>query len=178
MEDSMNVFEAIRENGITARQAAEHCGIKINRNGMAVCPFHKDKNPSMKIDNRYYCFGCGEKGDAVDFVAKYYGFGKKEAALQIASVFGISFEDNRGRKPPPKRKRRLSLEQRFERAEKKCFRVLSDYLCCLRQWKEQYAPQEPDGEWNPLFCEALEKTMEKMEQASQPETWFDGSKSQ
>ena len=28
------------------------------------------------------------------------------------------------------------------------------------------------------FCEALEKTMEKMEQASQPETWFDGSKSQ
>ncbi len=35
----MNVFEAVRENGITARQAAEHCGIRINRNGMAVCPF-------------------------------------------------------------------------------------------------------------------------------------------
>ena len=136
MEVSMNVFEAVRENGITARQAAEHCGIKINRSGMAVCPFHKDKNPSMKIDSRYYCFGCGEKGDAIDFVAKYYGLGKKEAALQIASDFGISFEDNRGRKPPPKRKRKLSPEQRFERAEKKCFRVLSDYLCCLRQWKE------------------------------------------
>ena len=68
---------------------------------MAVCPFHKDKNPSMKIDSRYYCFGCGEKGDAIDFVAKFYGLGKKEAALQIASDFGISFEDNRGRKPPP-----------------------------------------------------------------------------
>ena len=49
----MNVFEAIRENSITARQAAEHCGIKINRSGMAVCPFHKDKNPSMKIDSRW-----------------------------------------------------------------------------------------------------------------------------
>ena len=141
----MNVFEAVRENGITARQAAEHCGIKINRSGMAVCPFHKDKNPSMKIDNRYYCFGCGEKGDAIDFVAKFYGLGKKEAALRIASDFGISFEDNRGRKPPPKCKRKLSPEQRFEKAEKKCFRVLSDYLCCLRQWKEQYAPQEPEG---------------------------------
>ena len=66
----MNVFEAVRENGITARQAAERCGVKINRNSMAVCPFHKDKNPSMKIDRRYYCFGCGEKGDAIDFVAK------------------------------------------------------------------------------------------------------------
>ena len=63
----MNVFEAVRENGITARQAAEHCGIKINRSGMAVCPFHNDKNPSMKIDRRYYCFGCGEKGDAIVF---------------------------------------------------------------------------------------------------------------
>ena len=153
----MDVFEAVRENGITARQAAEHCGIKINRNGMAVCPFHKDRNPSMKIDSRYYCFGCGEKGDAIDFVARFYGLGKKDAALQIALDFGVSFEDNRGRKPPSKRKRKLSPEQRFERAEKKCFRVLSDYLCCLRKWQEQYAPHSAEEEWNPLFCEALEK---------------------
>ena len=32
----------------------------------------------MKIDRRYYCFGCGEKGDAIDFVAKFYGIGKKK----------------------------------------------------------------------------------------------------
>ncbi len=89
--------------------------------------------------------------------------GKKEAALQIASEFSISFNDNRGRKPPPKRKRKLSSEQKFERAEKKCFCVLSDYLCQLREWKEQQA--------------ALEKTMEKMEQASQPETGLPGTKS-
>ncbi len=95
----MNVFEAVRENGISARQAAEHCGIKINRNGMAVCPFHKDKNPGMKIDRRYHCFGCGEKGDAIDFVAKFYGIGKKDAAVQIAAEFGISFDNNMGRKP-------------------------------------------------------------------------------
>ena len=153
----MNVFEAVRENGITARQAAEHCGIKINRNGMAVCPFHKDKNPSMKIDRRYYCFGCGEKGDAIDFVAKFYGLGKKDAAVQIASAFGISFDDSRGRKPPPRRKRKLSPEQRIERAEKQCFRVLSDYLCRLREWQERYAPHDAEEEWHPLFCEALEK---------------------
>ncbi len=57
-------------------------------------------------------------------MAKFYGLGKKKAAVQIASDFGITFEEKRGRKPPPKRKRRLSSEQRFERAEKKCFRVL------------------------------------------------------
>lgn len=84
----------MRKYGITARQAAEHCGIKINRNGMAVCPFHKDKNPSMKIDRQYYCFRCGEKGDTIDFVAKFYGLGKKAAAVQIEVAFGISFDDN------------------------------------------------------------------------------------
>ena len=153
----MNVFEAVRESGITARQAAEHCGIKVNRSSMAVCPFHKDKNPSMKINRRYYCFGCGEKGDAIDFVVKFYRVGKKDAALQIAAAFGISFEDKKGRKTPPKRKRQLSPEQRFERAQKKCFRVLSDYLCCLREWEKLYAPHTAEEEWNPLFCEALEK---------------------
>ena len=95
----------------------------------------------MRIDRRYYCFGCGEKGDAIDFVAKFYSLGKKDASMQIAAAFSISFDDNKGRKPPPKRKRKLSPEQRFERAEKKCFRVLSDYLSFLRKWQEQYAPQ-------------------------------------
>ncbi len=157
MEVSMNVFEAIRENGITARQAAEHCGIKINRSGMAVCPFHKDKNPSMKIDSRYYCFGCGEKGDAIDFVAKFYGLGKKEAALRLrrisVSVLRITGAGSRRQNVSGDYHRSRGLRGR----KRECFRVISDYLCCLRQWKEQYAPQEPDGEWNPLFCEALEK---------------------
>lgn len=38
-----------------------------------VCPFHEDINPSMRIcldDGTYFCFGCGEKGNALDFVKK------------------------------------------------------------------------------------------------------------
>ncbi len=45
----MNVFEAVKQS-VTTRQAAEHYGIKVNRNGMCVCPFHNDKNPSMKVE--------------------------------------------------------------------------------------------------------------------------------
>ena len=57
----MNVFAVVKEN-VTARQVAMQYGIKINRSGLACCPFHKDKTPSMKIDKRYYCFGCGDTG--------------------------------------------------------------------------------------------------------------------
>lgn len=49
----MNVFEVVKEN-VTARQAAEAYGLKVGRTGMACCPFHSGKSPSMKLDERYY----------------------------------------------------------------------------------------------------------------------------
>lgn len=45
----MNIFQTVKEN-VTARQAAEQYGLKINRNGMICCPFHDDRHPSMKVD--------------------------------------------------------------------------------------------------------------------------------
>lgn len=69
----MNVFEAVKQS-VTTRQAAEHYGIKARRNGMAVCPFHNDKNPSMKLDKPFHCFGCGADGDVIDFTARLFGY--------------------------------------------------------------------------------------------------------
>ena len=78
----MNVFETVKQS-VTTRQAAEHYGIRVGRNGMACCPFHNDKTPSMKLDRRYHCFGCGADGDVIDFTAALYGLGKKQALEQI-----------------------------------------------------------------------------------------------
>ena len=50
---------------------AEHYGLKVNRNGMACCPFHNDRHPSLKLNEEYFfCFGCGAKGDVIDFAAQ------------------------------------------------------------------------------------------------------------
>ena len=87
----MNVFEAIKGN-VTTRQAAEMYGIRVNRYGMAVCPFHNDKNPSMKVDMRFHCFACQADGDAVDFVSRLFGLPSKEAAMKIADDFGIRYD--------------------------------------------------------------------------------------
>ena len=105
----MNVFEAVKQS-VTTRQAAEHYGIHVGRNGMACCPFHHDKTPSMKLDRRYHCFGCGADGDVIDFAAALYGLGKKEAAVQLAQDFGLSYEDwkppGKAKKPKPRQKSR------------------------------------------------------------------------
>ncbi|MDO4557245.1 MAG: CHC2 zinc finger domain-containing protein, partial [Lachnospiraceae bacterium] len=156
------VFEAVRDT-VTARQVAEHYGLQVGRNGMASCPFHHDRHPSMKVDKRFYCFGCGEKGDAIDYVAKIFGIGKADAAIQIASDFSISYdkyccksEAKTGRRQLPE----LTLEQKYQKMEKRCFRVLSDYLHLMKSWEVQYAPQTMEQELHPLFVEALQKITE------------------
>lgn len=123
----MNVFEAVKQS-VTARQAAEMYGIKVRRNGMACCPFHNDKNPSMKLDKRYHCFGCQADGDAIDFTARLFGLNSKEAALKLAADFFIVF-DAKGHDPPGRKKVKPKIreELRYRQAEQKCFRVLSDY---------------------------------------------------
>ena len=68
----MNIFQEVKAR-VTARQEAERYGLKVSRNGMACCPFHNDKHPSMKIDQNYYCLACGAKGDAISYVAERFG---------------------------------------------------------------------------------------------------------
>lgn len=154
----MNVFEAVKQN-ITTRQAAERYGIRIRRNGMAVCPFHNDKNPSMKLDRRFHCFGCQADGDVIDFVSRLHGISSKEAALMLAQDFSIPYEDRKitTKRPIKARLRQETEEQRFRRMEQHCFRVLSDYFHLLQRWKTEYAPHQPEEEWNPRFVEALQK---------------------
>ena len=66
----MTIFEAIKST-VTPRMAAEHFGLSVSRNGMACCPFHNDRHPSMKLNEDYfYCFGCGAKGDVIEWSAE------------------------------------------------------------------------------------------------------------
>ena len=131
--EETNVFEAVKQS-VTTRQAALVYGISVGRNGMACCPFHDDRHPSMKVDRRFHCFAW------------------------LAEDFSISF-DRKGHDPPQKRviKRKISEEMRYRQAEQKCFRVLCDYLRLLERWKEEYAPKQPEDDWNPLFVEALHR---------------------
>ena len=154
----MNVFEAVKQS-VTTRQAAERYGVRVGRTGMCVCPFHDDKNPSMKVDRRFHCFGCQADGDVIDFVSRLENASPKEAALMLAQDFSIPYEDKEppGRSRPKPRPRQESPEQQFKCMERYCFRVLSDYHNLLRRWKRDYAPKTPDEEWHPLFVEALQK---------------------
>ena len=135
----MNVFEVVKEN-VTARQAAEAYGLKVGRTGMACCPFHSDKSPSMKLDERYYCFGCGATGDAVDLTAKLFGIGLREAAVKLAEDFGLNY-DSRQKPSVRPHIREPTPEQKYQKEENHCYKVLTDYFHLLREWEKKYAPR-------------------------------------
>ena len=90
----MSIFQAVKEQ-VTTREAAEYYGIQVKRNGMARCIFHDDRNPSMKLDRRYHCFGCQADGDVIDFVSKMFGLTPYEAASKLAVDFGIYVPDQK-----------------------------------------------------------------------------------
>ena len=150
----MSIFEAVKQT-VTTRQAAERYGIRVERNGMCRCPFHDDSTPSMKLDRRYYCFGCGATGDVIDFVSRLRGIGSKEAATLLAQDFAIPYEDGAGKTSKPRQQN--TDEQNYQHMERYCFRVLLDYYRLLCRWKEDYAPQTPEDGYHPHFVEALQK---------------------
>lgn len=150
----MTLFQAVKHS-VTTRQAAEYYQLRVNRAGFIVCPFHSDRTPSMKVDARFHCFGCGADGDVIDFAARLHGLDVKPAAEKLVADFHIPYERT-GRKRKPVRAFK-SEEQLYRQLEERCYRVLSDYLNQLRQWATDYAPQQEDETWHPLFVEALQK---------------------
>lgn len=155
----MGLFDEVKEN-VTVRQAAELYGFKITKAGLIRCIFHDDKTPSMKVDSRYYCFGCGVTGDVIDFTAQLFGLSLKEAALKLAEDFGIhiSGEGRKIRQKEQKFFKRRTEDHSVKTKEKElttCVRVMLDYLGTLREWKKEFAPKSPEEEWNEKFMEAV-----------------------
>ena len=149
-----NVFEAVKQS-VSTREAAAFYGIEVKRNGMACCPFHDDKNPSMKVDQRFHCFGCGADGDVIDFTAKLFNLSPKEAAEKLAQDFGLIYDSQ----APPRRRyvRQKTEAQKFREDRQSCYRVLSDYYYLLKKWEADCSPRTPEEEPHPRFVEAIQK---------------------
>lgn len=150
-----SVFEVVKQS-ITVREAAEMYGIEVKRGGMACCPFHDDKNPSLKLNEDYfYCFGCGATGDVIDFTARLYNLSPKEAAEKLAQDFGLAYDS----KAPVRRNhvRQKSEAQARKENREHAWRVLADYYHLLRKWETDYSPRTPDEDPHRAFWRLFRK---------------------
>ena len=141
------------KQSVTTRQAAESYGIHVDSHGMAVCPFHDDRRPSMKVDETFYCFGCGATGDVITFTSRLFGIAPASAARKLAMDFGISLDEESEYPALPKSRAQLEFETWVHEA----LVTLRRYNQLLFEWKF-LAPKDPGEDFHFLFVEALQNS--------------------
>ena len=139
----MNIFSEVKEY-LTAKQAAENYGLQVRRNGIACCPFHDDKHPSMKIDINYHCFACGAGGDVIDYVSRMFGLSQYGAARKLIDDFCLPIEIKGNkelsakekehiRREKAERNRIIQIKERFQRWCNQSIELLKSRLAEIEQ---------------------------------------------
>ena len=74
----------------------EAAGVRLRGRGrvrQGVCPFHDEAEGSFTVyadSEKFYCFGCGERGDVLDFVRKSEGLSLSEAIARLDGSPGLA----------------------------------------------------------------------------------------
>jgi DNA primase len=80
--------------------------VRLTRRGhehVGLCPFHQEKTPSFTVSGSkgfYHCFGCGQHGNAIDFVMATEGLEFGEAVARLAELAGLPLPWRAGSRPP------------------------------------------------------------------------------
>jgi twinkle protein len=64
---------------------------------IGLCPFHNEKTPSFntrKDKNTFKCFGCGNGGNAIDFVSLHDNLGFVDAVKRVAELSNFTLEED------------------------------------------------------------------------------------
>lgn len=94
---TLNSIEKVRD-AVKIEEVISVRNIKLRRAGadlVCLCPFHKEKSPSLHVStekNLWNCFGCGAGGDAIKFVRDYENCDFEEAVTKLAEQFHITIE--------------------------------------------------------------------------------------
>ena len=164
------LFQKVKQ-AVTMKQAAEYYGLKVNRKGLCLCPFHHDTNPSLKIypnGKGFFCFTCGAGGDPITFAARYRGIRNIEAARELAGAFQVPVQA-----PATYQEKREAERQRRKRAEIRVFAkrsgmLLMAYYCLLceaiREKNEHFAEGLQNISWTQYMMEQVETCPEEVYQ--------------
>ena len=134
-------------------------GLKINRAGMAICPFHAEKTPSAKIyPDGFHCFGCGVHADVIGFTQRLFGLARPiDAAKKLNEDFYLHLDvcGHKTSNEVSEYRRRQHEREKYERWENEAWTALCSYYKLLREWRE-IAPRSPNEKLDPRFAYALE----------------------
>ena len=125
---------------VTAKQAAELYGLKFDRRGKAVCPWHDDSHPSLSFKGtRCKCFACNNGGDAVDLTAQLFKITPMEAAKKLQEDFGIV--SSGGSIDLRKLKREQRAREMLKESQRRKYVRLCEYEANSREALKAFDPE-------------------------------------
>ena len=132
----MSYYPELKQR-LTCREVAPRNGLKVNAAGMALCPFHGERSPSLKLSRSFYCFGCGAQGDVITFVSRLFGISIRDAARKLSVDFEIPLDDHH----PPNPKTEISKWRSYTKHGSGSFRLkhqeVSGIRCLPRRCKSR-----------------------------------------
>ncbi len=87
-------------------------------NYLGLCPFHNEKTASFSVNSSkqfYYCFGCGAKGDAIQFLMDYFSLSFIDALKELCQKAGVHFPEEQSFKnatPESKRQHKVRSDHK------------------------------------------------------------------
>jgi len=86
-------IDRIRDSADIVDVVSRHVDLKKRgKNFFGLCPFHNEKTPSFSVapdKGIYHCFGCGNGGNAVNFIIEFEKISFVEAVQQLGQQLGI-----------------------------------------------------------------------------------------
>ena len=88
-------------------EVVEGAGVELRGRGrvrQGVCPFHEEREGSFTVygdTERWYCFGCGEGGDVLDFLQRIEGLSLPEAIRRLDAAPPTTVVSPNHRRPAP-----------------------------------------------------------------------------
>lgn len=126
------IFDNVKA-ALTMTEVARAYGSESNRAGFVRCPFHADRTPSMKLyQDSYYCFGCGEHGDVVDFVGRLFQLTPLDALKKLNDDFNLGLQFDHAPPDPAEQEQRQREREARQLFDEWKVKMLNRLDACVR----------------------------------------------
>ena len=159
-----NLFDVVRRCCSIVDVCAA-LGIELKKSGrryVCCCPAHAEKTPSCTIfpeENRFYCFGCGARGDVIELFRVVKRYSRPiDAARELAAAAGIPTDADKPcakKRGEPAAPTDAQLLAAFESWQRTSFYWLRKYAIWADLILEELRPRQTTDALHPLFVESL-----------------------
>lgn len=147
------MFDKRMISELSMRTVVEKYGFQITNANTILCPFHNEKNPSLRVYNEpgrgWYCFSCSQGGDVIKFVMLLFNLTFPQALVRLKTDFSIMGCTDAHEANEWQRRQRVIERERLKREREEYIQFIADAKEANRLRLEIIQNEDDIREWDP-----------------------------